>query len=114
MNSVHSPDALNFRNFTGSAAWPETRLNHEQYVAMGGTMSDWCAMPGWRLETTSWDFMHNCYLGIGRDVVGSGLKLFIRQGVYPLGDGIDEIKALAKIQKDMVKDCHEHGSSSRA
>ena len=75
---------------------------------MGGR-SDWQAMEGWTLETTSFDFMHNVYLGGARDLIGSGIRLLIRHGMY--GDVIPENMdaVLARIQSEMRKDCSKHG-----
>lgn len=64
-------------------------------------------MEGWTLETNCFDFMHNAYLGVCRDLIGSGLRLFIRQGFYTSDGDLDT--TLAAIQEEMVKDCADHG-----
>ena len=77
---------------------------------MGGS-SDWNLMEGFRLETVGFDLMHNLFLGTGKDLVGSGLKLLIEQGIYDhvehIHDDLD--KALAIIHNEMVRDCKNHG-----
>ena len=105
---VKSPEAMNFRNFTPSAAWPATTIDHETFLAMGGH-SDWECMEGWRLETTTFDFMHNVFLGGGRDLVASGIHLMLRQKVYGdvEPDNMDEV--LGHVQTEMIRDCKKHG-----
>lgn len=78
----YCPPELDFRNFGDNACWQETHIDHETYVAMGSTLSSWRCVEGWRLETVCFDWLHNVYLGVGRDLVASGIWLFIRKGMY--------------------------------
>ena len=54
------------------------------------------------------DWMHNVYLGHGRDLVASALKVLIKQSVYDSLqlETMDEI--LAWIQQRMIKQCSQH------
>ena len=72
------------------------------------SMSSWTVMEGFNIESVSFDFMHNVYLGTARDLLGSGIRLFIRQKLYTCDEGICD-KLLAEIQNDMIKDCREYG-----
>lgn len=102
---------MNFRNFTDSAAWPHTILTHEMFTAMGGH-SDWEVMPGFRLETVSFDLMHNIYLGEARDIVASVLRVLIDAGLY-MDVSCETDKVLLHIQREIAKDCKDHGSLSK-
>ena len=105
---------MNYRNFSDTAAYPLTVLTHEQYLQIDGqlgSLSDWLEMPGWRLETNVFDIMHCIYLGTGRDLVGSGLRILVEHGAYPeasVRDG-DLNKLLAHMHREMKRDCSAHG-----
>ncbi|CAK9092949.1 Nipped-B-like protein B [Durusdinium trenchii] len=104
---VRSPPGLNFRNFDpNSAAWMETMIDHPTFIAMGGS-SPWQCMEGWTLATTTWDWMHNVYLGVGRDLLGSGLRLLIERGVFGPNPRLNEV--LSEVQAQMVRDCRQRG-----
>ena len=110
--NLASCPSMNYRNFGESAAYPLTVLSHEQYLAIEadvGQVSDWSVMQGWRLENTMFDFMHCVYLGIGRDLVGSGLRTLIDHGVYGrvLENGINRV--LSVVHEEMRQDCKSHG-----
>lgn len=104
---------MNYRNFTSSAAWPLTMLDHDQWMTLG-EHSDWNLVEGFRLESVGFDLMHNVFLGVGKDLVGSGLKLLIQQGAFDHVEGVhdDLDKALGVIHQEMVQDCKNHGLSS--
>ncbi|CAL1151780.1 unnamed protein product [Cladocopium goreaui] len=107
---IKSPDSMNYRNFTSSAAWPLTMLDHDQWMTLG-EHSDWNLVEGFRLESVGFDLMHNVFLGVGKDLVGSGLKLLIQQGAFDHVEGVhdDLDKALGVIHQEMVQDCKNHG-----
>ena len=86
-----------------------TEISQEQYLAMPGPISVWKSVPGWTLESCVYDWMHNVYLGHGRDLVGSTLKVLIEKSIYGhvrLGS-VDA--TLAYIQEEMVVDCSRFG-----
>lgn len=102
-------ERMHFKNFGPSKAWPLTSISHQAYLAMPGPHSVWKCIPGWTLETCAFDFMHNVYLGHGRDLVGSSLKALIQRSVYDHVEygNLDEL--LAYIQQEMIKDCSDCG-----
>jgi hypothetical protein len=88
-------------------------LDHDQWMTLG-EHSDWNLVEGFRLESVVFDLMHNVFLGVGKDLVGSGLKLIIQQGAFDHVEGVhdDLEKALGVIHQEMVQDCKNHGLSS--
>ena len=105
----HCPVPLNYRNFGDEACWQHTAIDHRTYVAMTDSVSPWAVVPGWRIETCSFDWLHNVYLGVGRDVVASGIWLFIRQGMYDHLNLDDMDDLLGHIHMDIVATCKQHG-----
>lgn len=51
--------------------------------------------------------MHNVYLGVGRDLLGSGLRLLIERGVFGPNPRLNEV--LSEVQAQMVRDCRQRG-----
>ena len=78
-------------------------------MAMPGQLSPWSAVPGWTLESTTFDFMHNLYLGTGRDLIGSTFKILIRRGAYSHLPFTDMDSILAFLQEEMVNECSQSG-----
>lgn len=74
-----------------------------------GKLSDWSSVQGWKLETVCFDWLHNVYLGVGRDLVASGIWLFIRQGMYDRLNLEDMDDLLGHIHMDIAKTCKLHG-----
>lgn len=110
---LKAPPSMNYRNFTDSAAYGLTVLSHEQYVMIErrakGSASQWMSMPGWRLENNVYDMMHCVFLGTGRDLVGSGLRVLIEHGAYADVPRGDFNKLLAHVHCEMRDDCKKHG-----
>ena len=106
-------DAMNYRNFGSSSAWPLTEVTHETYLAMEAIHSPWVAVAGFRLETVAWDILHNVYLGTGRDLVASCIKAFIREGCYDFV-GTNELDVvLSAVHREMHATCAQHGLPGR-
>lgn len=101
--------SMSGRNYSTTAAWRLTRLDHEGYVGLeSGSLSPYLAIPGWRFETVVFDYMHNIFLGCGRDLFASGLKLLISKGVWTQhGEDCDSI--LAAVHMEMHKSCAAMG-----
>lgn len=53
---------MHYKNFGPGKAWDHTLINHSMYLSMPGELSPWSTVPGWSLESTTFDFMHNLYL----------------------------------------------------
>jgi hypothetical protein len=66
---------LNWGNFTESAGWRTTRCRQHDYIAYTPVhrLSPWMAIPGWSIENTWFDLMHNLPHGVGKDLAGSVL-----------------------------------------
>lgn len=101
--------SMSGRNFSMTAAWHRTRLDHQGYIAKeSGNLSPYMSIEGFRVETVVYDWLHNVYLGCARDLFGSGLKLLIAKGVWAhLGDEWDSL--LSGIHSEMHHTCAAHG-----
>lgn len=79
------------------------------HQANRGTLSEWHVVEGWRLETCTFDILHNIYLGVGRDLVASAIWLFVRQGMYDhlAVDDMDDL--LGHIHMGIQATCKQHG-----
>ena len=101
--------SMSGRNFSHDAAWQWTRLDHQGYLDHEpGDLSPYLQIEGWRFETVVYDWMHNLYLGVGRDLFSSGLKLLIRKGVWENVDN-DWDTVLAAVHSEMHKSCASWG-----
>ena len=105
----HVAPELNYRNLGSDACWPETFIDHSTYLAMGGALSPWRFVEGFQLETVCFDWLHNVYLGVARDLIGSAIWLFIRQGMYDHWnlDNMDDL--LGNIHMEIVTNCKQYG-----
>ena len=74
---------MDYKNVGSWRAWDLTVLSHEQYVHLDrNSLSPWMGMAGFRFETISYDWMHNIYLGTGRDLFASAVLTMVDPGVY--------------------------------
>lgn len=100
------------RAFGPGVAWESTRLSHEAYLRREENVSPYAAIEGFRLETVMWDWLHNVYLGCGRDLFASGLRVLIMKEVWgPLTDWDD---TLNRVHMEMHRVCAAHGSLDAA
>lgn len=106
---VRCPKEMDYRNFSPSKAWDLTVMDHNGYLCREHwSLSPWLCMPGFRLETVSFDLLHNIYLGTGRDLFASGLKTLIERGVYDY-TGLSEMDdILCHIQQRIHAKCKAH------
>lgn len=74
--------AMNFKNMARDAPYRLTNINHATYLATASQVSPWSAIPGWELESTVFDVMHNLFLGSGRDFLGSAIRLLLEHGAF--------------------------------
>ena len=109
---MSGPESMSYKNFSDDAVWPRTFIDNKTYCSMTSEedKTPWLQVPGFCLESVTFDFLHNCYLGVGRDFVASGIWLLIRQGVFqydPCHDQLDE--TLGTIQLEMTATCKRAG-----
>ena len=98
---------MNFRNMSSTAAWPLTGLDQNQYELLDAvSQSPRSAMPGFNLENISFDWLHNVYLGIGKDLCASGLLTLIEKNVY---QGVDMDEILGDVHREIRATCSQHG-----
>ena len=98
---------MNFKNMSSTAAWPLTGLDQNQYELLDAfSQSPWSAMPGFNLENISFDWLHNVYLGIGKDLCASGLLTLIEKNVY---QGVDMDEILGDVHREIRATCSQHG-----
>ena len=105
---VNCPDEVYFKNFSDSAAWQYTGIDHSTYMRLdSGSLSAWSSMPGFNFEQCTFDSMHTVYLGTGRDICASGILTLIEKNVYPGSNDLDE--TLADVHRDVRAMCSQHG-----
>lgn len=73
---------MNYKNMSNAAPYRLTEINHATYMATTQVASSWLVVPGWTLHTCVYDIMHNLYLGTGRDLVASCLRLMLEKGCF--------------------------------
>lgn len=76
-----------------------------------GSLSSWMSMPGFRLESITFDWLHNIYLGTARDICASGILTLVKKDVFPVGSrDMDQI--LAFVHREIRSTCKAHGMPS--
>ena len=106
----HCIDALNYKNFGRTAAWPMTQISHETFLNLDAqNVSPWSIVDGWRIETVGFDLLHNLFLGTARDLIASGIQTLILNDVYHQLAGQDLDTILDYIHREMHQSCAEHG-----
>lgn len=86
------------------------QLSHRAYLAYDhASLSPWLAMEGFQIESMSYDWMHNIYLGCGRDLVASGIKTLIMQKCYDSTGLLDYDDILVYVNARIRKVCKRHG-----
>ena len=105
-----APLAMHYKNFSDNKAWPLTILSHEGYLHFDQfSLTPWLVVPGFKMETMTWDLLHNIYLGTARDLVGSGLKTLVMRGCYDyLGEGLDMDTILSHVDAKIRRDCSRY------
>ena len=100
---------LHYTNMAEDAGYSMSKISHNLYLNMDASnLSPWRNVRGWRLETCSWDLLHNVYLGVGRDFFASVLRILFIQGHFR-DFGNDESVVLKKITLEMRQCYREHG-----
>ena len=105
-----APLAMHYKNFSDNKAWPLTILSHEGYLHFDQfSLTPWLVVPGFKMETMTWDLLHNIYLGTARDLVGSGLKTLVMRGCYDyFGEGLDMDTILSHVDGKIRRDCSRY------
>ena len=106
-----TPDDMHGRNFGCSAAWELTTVDHPTYLAMesDATVSPWIAVEGFRVESVAYDWLHNVYLGTARDLIGSALRVLVKDGAYNHVQSENMDIILAHVHGEMREVCNAHG-----
>ena len=102
------PPAMCFTNMSESAPYRGTTKTHSEYLAESPTPSFWLEMPGFQHECCSYDWMHMVYLGVGRDLFASSLRLLQHMGFHYV-EGESASEYLQRATLDMQMTCKEHG-----
>ena len=101
---------MNYKNMAANAPYRLSHVNHETYAAIATEVSPWSSVPGWRLENNVFDFMHNCFLGTGKDFVASAIRLLLERGAF---DGFECERSsdlmFAKITMEIQDTYKQHG-----
>lgn len=71
--------------------------------------SPWTAVPGFRLETIAWDLLHNVFLGTGRDLVASAIRVLIREGIYDHVGSSELDVILSAVHEEIRTTCKQNG-----
>lgn len=102
---------MDYRNFSPSKAWDLTVIDHKGYLSREHlSLTPWLSMPGFHLDTVSYDLLHNIYLGTGRDLFASGVKTLIERGVYDYTGLVEMDDILCHIQQRIHAKCKVHKS----
>ena len=102
--------AMHGRNYSLSAAWRRTRLDHQAYLQRDAdSLSPYLEIPGFSYESVVYDWLHNIYLGCGRDLFASGLKMLVTKGVWDNLAADDWDSILAGVHLEMHKVCADAG-----
>lgn len=106
-----APNPLFFKDFSPNPAYEMTVLDHDMYLRLSPqSISPWSAVEGWRLETVSWDLLHNVFLGVARDLVASSLKALVLLGCFDhYSNTRNEDMILKCVTVEMRRTCKNHG-----
>lgn len=70
--------------------------------------SEWRVVPGWKLETVAYDWMHNVFVGTARDLVASTIRTLIRHKCYEhVSDNVETV--LDHIHREILSDTKAQG-----
>ena len=100
-------NALNFKNFSPSAPYTAFTMTHDEYLRSAAWVSPWSVLPGWQYESCSFDVMHLIFLGIGKDLVASSLKILRVLGFHYKNDESEE-EFLRSATMEMRQECKRH------
>ena len=104
MDSTQHP--MTYKNTARDAPYAATCKDHDEYLRTARQQSPWCAVPGFQIETASFDMMHLVYLGIAKNHVPSCLKILKLYG-YHYDAGESDEMFLKRVSIEMKQDCKE-------
>ena len=100
---------MNYRNFSETKAWDLTLIDHSGYLVRERlSLTPWLCMEGFRVESMSFDWMHNVYLGTGRDLFASGVRTLVERGVYSYTGLTDLDDILGHVEQRIHAKCKAH------
>ena len=106
-------DGLLWTDFRDTAGWRLTTVATHDFLSSlnhRGLQPALCNIDGWAAETMHWDFMHNVFLGIGKDVCGSTIALLVRNRYFAYSNDSDiQLKVCSKACKSW---CSKHKLTS--
>ena len=106
--TTNAQHEMTYKDFGPNARYADTLETHATYLRSGRPLSSWAAVDGWQLETVAYDWIHTCYLGFGRGLVPSTLKLLQLLG-FSYEAGECDADFLKWVSYDMKTACKEHG-----
>ena len=68
-----------------TAGWRSTLIGTASYLDNMRRRSPIVDLPGWHVDLTLWDLMHNLYIGVGRDAAASAIVLLVELGYWQGG-----------------------------
>ena len=106
--NANSHDAMSYKNMAPVPPYARTQITHFEYVQSSTKLSPWMSIPGFSLETVSYDLLHVIYLGTARDHVPSMLLYMKLRGfAYEAGETAELY--LKRISIEMRADCKAQG-----
>ena len=84
-------------------------MDNSAYEARTRTISPYKAAAGFRLETVMHDYLHNIFLGTGRDMLASGIRVLLLKGVYDRPGVSDVDEKLSLLHAEMQETCRTNG-----
>ena len=102
---------MSFKNMSPASPYVATCIDHAKYLETNAhdELSPWCCVPGFDLETCTYDVMHAIFLGIARDHVPSCLKFMQHLG-YSYEPGESDELFLKRMSIEMRTTCKLRGS----
>ncbi|CAK8985934.1 Uncharacterized protein SCF082_LOCUS341, partial [Durusdinium trenchii] len=99
---------MNFKNMGPDPPYQFAVMDNTTYMRTQ-QVSDWSCVPGWTLHSCVFDIMHNLYLGTGRDVVASCLRVLVERGAFDLfGLGRGSAEMFPQITQEIHSTFKEH------
>lgn len=99
-----APPHLRFSDFTVTAGWRPTIIDHETYLETERVLSHLVVIDGWRIELNFWDRLHVKCLGFDRDVAAYVIKEFVMEGRIPGETFEDRLETLSKYMREWWKE----------